>query len=45
MGVTFMLLGAGALLAPANTGAWFMLAGFGGVHIVFGILIARRYGG
>ena len=45
MGVTFMLLGAGALLAPASSGAWFMLAGFGGVHILFGILIARRYGG
>jgi hypothetical protein len=45
MGVSFMLLGAGALLAPAGRQEWFMLAGFGGLHIVFGIRIARRYGG
>ena len=37
--------GAFALVAPAPWANWFMLAGFGGLHIGFGIAIARRYGG
>ncbi len=45
MGVSFMLLGALALVAPAARQDWFMLAGFGVLHIVYGIRIARRYGG
>jgi len=45
MGLTFMLLGVGALaLAPAHPDL-FLAAGFGGLHVVFGILIARRHGG
>ncbi len=44
MGVCFMVLGAGAFLAPAFAN-WFMAAGFGGLHIIFGIIIARKYGG
>jgi hypothetical protein len=45
MGVAFMALGVCALaLAPAAGNA-FMAAGFGGLHIVFGAAIARRYGG
>ncbi|HSB28977.1 MAG TPA: hypothetical protein VLE19_14020 [Pyrinomonadaceae bacterium] len=44
MGLCFMALGAGALFAPGFVN-WFMAAGFGGLHIVFGIIIARKYGG
>lgn len=45
MGSLFMLTGALALLAPAAWGDAFMAAGFGGLHVVFGFLIARRHGG
>jgi hypothetical protein len=45
MGLCFMALGTSAFAAPARIGHLFMAAGFGGLHIVFGFLIARRYGG
>jgi len=45
MGLAFMVLGAATLFAPAVFADWFMAAGFGGLHIIFGIIIARRYGG
>lgn len=45
MGICFMALGAAASLAPANFVDWFMAAGFGGLHIIFGLIIARKYGG
>jgi hypothetical protein len=44
MGVCFMTMGAAALFLSA-LGNWAMAAGFGGLHILFGIWIARRYGG
>lgn len=45
MGSAFMLLGAGALIAPAAWHTAFLIAGFGGLHILFGVWIARRHGG
>jgi hypothetical protein len=45
MGLTFMVLGSAALLAPERWHDWFLGAGFGVAHIVFGLVIARKYGG
>ena len=44
MGICLMALGALALFSPAYSN-WFMAAGFGGLHIVFGAIIVRKYGG
>jgi hypothetical protein len=45
MGLCFMLVGSVALLGPAAWGNWWMAVGFGGLHLAFGAVIARRHGG
>jgi hypothetical protein len=45
MGTLFMLLGTVALVAPHSWATALMIIGFGGLHVVFGLWIARRHGG
>jgi len=45
MGVSFLVLGAVAALTPAAWSDALLALGFGGLHVVFGWIIARRYGG
>jgi hypothetical protein len=45
MGLCFMVLGAVALFCPASWSDALLAAGFGGLHIVFGAVIAGKYGG
>jgi hypothetical protein len=45
MGLCFMVIGAGALFAPPSLANVFLAAGFGGLHVIFGLVIAVKYGG
>jgi hypothetical protein len=45
MGLGFIALAGLAFLASPSWGDPFMAAGFGGLHILFGFIIARKYGG
>ena len=45
MGAAFMIAGVITLIAPAAWTTAMLIAAFGGLHILFGILIARRHGG
>jgi hypothetical protein len=45
MGACFMAAGTLALMLPASAGDLVLAAGFGGLHIIFGTIIAVKYGG
>jgi hypothetical protein len=45
MGLCFMVLGAVALFCPPGWENAFLAGGFGGLHVIFGAVIARKYGG
>lgn len=45
MGLCFIALGCFTLNAPPEWGHALLIAGFGGLQILFGLIIARRYGG
>lgn len=45
MGASFIVLGAVALLSPESWNTAIMILGFGVLHMVFGVVIARRHGG
>ena len=45
IGTAFMILGAVGLLLPLAWGNWLLIAGFGGLHVVFGAIVGRKHGG
>ena len=45
MGACFAGLGAAACFAPAAWGDAFLAAGFGALHVGFGIVVWRKHGG
>jgi hypothetical protein len=45
MGICFAVFGTVALALPVGWANGIMAAGFGGLHVVFGVVIARRHGG
>ena len=45
MGLAFIGLGAITLFVPESWTTACMAAGFGGLHVLFGVMIARRHGG
>lgn len=45
MGLAFMALGTVALFIPLAWGNVLLGAGFGGLHVGFGLIIAKHYGG
>ncbi|MEX2180436.1 MAG: hypothetical protein WD771_00190 [Gemmatimonadaceae bacterium] len=45
MGVLFLLLGSVALFTPGLDADLWLAGGFGAIHIVSGVVIARRHGG
>jgi hypothetical protein len=45
MGLCFMALGLLSFLAPVSWTNALLASGFGGLHIIFGLIIAKHHGG
>jgi hypothetical protein len=45
IGTAFMVLGAVGLVLPLSWSNWLLIAGFGGLHVAFGVIVGRRHGG
>jgi hypothetical protein len=45
IGTTFMVLGAAGLLLPPAWSNWLLIAGFGGLHVAFGVIVGSKHGG
>jgi hypothetical protein len=45
MGLCFMVLGTVAFFCPSSWGNAFLAIGFGALHVIFGGIIAGKYGG
>jgi hypothetical protein len=45
MGLLFIAAGVVSLMMPAWTIHWLLGAAFGALHVIFGLIIARRHGG
>lgn len=45
MGICFLALGAASLFSPPGWGNAYLMAGFGGLQVAFGLIIATKYGG
>ena len=45
IGATFMVLGAAACCSALAWGNWLLIAGFGGLHVAFGVIVGRKHGG
>jgi hypothetical protein len=45
MGMAFIGVGFASFLSPSGWGDAYLALGFGGLHVTFGLAIARRYGG
>ena len=45
MGFCFMIAGVISFLLPMTLRDWVMALGFGGIHVIFGFIIMRKYNG
>jgi hypothetical protein len=45
MGTSFLIVGTVAALSPQTWADPLLAIGFGGLHIAYGFVIARKYGG
>jgi hypothetical protein len=45
MGIAFIAVGCASFVSPPAWGDAYLAFGFGGLHVAFGLAIARRYGG